>query len=109
MKALLDVHNIIMRKCLRRHRGYEVKTEGDAFMISFQHATQGLGFALDVQARLHAAQWPDFLLKVCLGRGGCASRAQAGDPRVALTLPRTLPQSHRVTRQPNPFTPPQPP
>lgn len=49
MKALLDVHNVIVRKCLKRHRGYEVKTEGDAFMISFQHATQGLGFSLDVQ------------------------------------------------------------
>ena len=40
----------------------EVKTEGYAFMISFQHASQGLGFSIDVQSRLFEAKWPEFLL-----------------------------------------------
>ena len=31
-------------------------------MISFQHASQGLGFSIDVQSRLFEAKWPDFLL-----------------------------------------------
>jgi len=45
-----------------------VKTEGDAFMVSFQHATQALGFAIDSQLRLHQAKWPEFLLNVHVSR-----------------------------------------
>ena len=41
MKELLDLHNVIMRDVIRKHNGYEVKTEGDAFMVAFQHASDG--------------------------------------------------------------------
>ena len=54
--------------CVVYSNRYEVKTEGDAFMISFQHATQGLGFAIDAQSRLIEAKWPDFLLNVSVDR-----------------------------------------
>eukprot|EP00727_Mastigamoeba_balamuthi_P010947 m51a1_g6475 putative adenylate guanylate cyclase (2810) ;mRNA; f:78846-93655 len=32
MKASLKLHNKIMRKCISAHRGFEVKTEGDAYI-----------------------------------------------------------------------------
>eukprot|EP00727_Mastigamoeba_balamuthi_P013486 m51a1_g8760 putative family 3 adenylate cyclase (1662) ;mRNA; r:111354-126456 len=36
MKEALYQHHDVMRATLRRHNGYEVRTEGDAFMIVFQ-------------------------------------------------------------------------
>ena len=34
MAASLVIHNQIMRKLITKHKGYEVKTEGDAFMVN---------------------------------------------------------------------------
>ena len=59
---VLEVHNTVLRRCIRSHRGYEVKTEGDAFMCAFQDASDGVAFALDVQGSLADAAWPDALL-----------------------------------------------
>ena len=62
MKELLNLHNDVMRKVLMKYNGYEVKTEGDAFMVAFQEASDGLGFALEAQQRLFDVAWPDWLL-----------------------------------------------
>ena len=40
----------------------QVKTEGDAFMVAFQEARDGLAFALEAQQRLFDAAWPHWLL-----------------------------------------------
>ncbi len=37
-KALLDLHNALFRAAIAAAGGYEVKTEGDAFMVAFQDA-----------------------------------------------------------------------
>lgn len=46
---LLDAHNSLMRAVLQRHRGREVKTIGDAFLIEFPSALEAVLFAVDAQ------------------------------------------------------------
>ncbi len=43
-----------MRTAIAEHRGYEVKTEGDAFMVAFQSARDALRCAIDVQRAFEA-------------------------------------------------------
>lgn len=57
-REALDIHNRLMREALRAHDGYEVKTEGDAFMVAFAEASAAVKFAAEVQQRLHQANWP---------------------------------------------------
>ncbi|CAG0927438.1 partial Putative HTH-type transcriptional regulator, partial [Planctomycetaceae bacterium] len=54
----LKLHNEIMRSQIGAHGGYEVKTEGDAFMVAFARATDAARFAFAAQLALHAAPWP---------------------------------------------------
>eukprot|EP00727_Mastigamoeba_balamuthi_P013701 m51a1_g8954 putative serine threonine kinase (1680) ;mRNA; r:1026291-1032121 len=62
MKASLKLHNEIMRACFRAHRGFEVKTEGDAFMIAFQSPLDALMFCQEAQHMLLGAKWDPLLL-----------------------------------------------
>eukprot|EP01062_Namystynia_karyoxenos_P054001 TRINITY_DN4409_c0_g4_i1.p1 TRINITY_DN4409_c0_g4~~TRINITY_DN4409_c0_g4_i1.p1 ORF type:complete len:1321 (+),score=303.61 TRINITY_DN4409_c0_g4_i1:97-3963(+) len=57
MSAALQQHNDIVRPLIRRHRGYEVKTIGDAFMVSFSDPAAAALFAVQVQEALLEAQW----------------------------------------------------
>src|SRR3989442_891259 len=50
--SLLREHNNIVRKHLRDHRGFEVKSEGDGFMLAFQSAMQALRCAIAIQREL---------------------------------------------------------
>ncbi len=58
----LRAHDAVMRACLHRHGGYEVKTEGDAFMVAFRQANQAVRFCLDVQRDLAEHPWAEALL-----------------------------------------------
>lgn len=49
---VLDGHNLLMREELARSSGYEVKTQGDGFMITFSSVRRALRFAIAVQRRL---------------------------------------------------------
>ena len=49
---LLAEHNRLVREAIRRHHGFEVKTEGDAFMVAFQSARDALRCAIDTQKAL---------------------------------------------------------
>ncbi|MBT6489215.1 MAG: tetratricopeptide repeat protein [Deltaproteobacteria bacterium] len=62
-KALLDLHNQLVRDAIAKHNGYEVKTEGDAFMVAFSQATDAVFFCLEAQEVLHQAAWPNELLE----------------------------------------------
>ena len=62
-KRLLDLHNKIVRDLIEAHDGYEVKTEGDAFMVAFNHARDAVSFCLETQRALHHAPWPNELLE----------------------------------------------
>ncbi|MCC7000171.1 MAG: hypothetical protein IT370_36565 [Deltaproteobacteria bacterium] len=61
MRGALDVHDAIMRAGIERHGGYEVKTEGDAFMVAFASAGAAVAWCLDTQRALLEAPWPEAL------------------------------------------------
>ncbi|HLA19356.1 MAG TPA: adenylate/guanylate cyclase domain-containing protein, partial [Dehalococcoidia bacterium] len=46
---LLRGHNAIVRKRVAAHGGFEVKSEGDGFMLAFQSARRALQCAIDIQ------------------------------------------------------------
>jgi len=58
---VLEIHNRVIRKSIETHRGYEVKTDGDAFMVAFDEPRDAVLFCLEAQRKLHEADWPDAL------------------------------------------------
>lgn len=42
-------HNSIVRTCIERNSGFEVKTQGDGFMIAFASAASAIFCAVDIQ------------------------------------------------------------
>ncbi len=57
MGVALEAHHAIMRRCVQRWRGYEVKTIGDSFMVAFSDPADAVRFALEVQERLLEHPW----------------------------------------------------
>ena len=56
-KRFMDVlreHNAIIREQVKVHGGFEVKSEGDGFMVAFQSAGKGLACAAAIQKALVA-------------------------------------------------------
>lgn len=49
---VLRAHNSIVRQCIGEHGGYEVKSQGDGFMIAYPGARRGLECAVDMQRSL---------------------------------------------------------
>ena len=68
MRSAIKLHNDVMRRQLRIIGGYEVKTEGDAFMVSFPTATSALLWCFAVQQALLEVQWPSEVLTSVLGQ-----------------------------------------
>lgn len=62
MRTGISIHNQIMRRWLRMIGGYEVKTEGDAFMVAFPTVTSALHWCFTVQKSLLEAPWPNEIL-----------------------------------------------
>eukprot|EP00758_Cryptobia_borreli_P017941 Tbor_TRINITY_DN6237_c7_g2::TRINITY_DN6237_c7_g2_i2::g.2289::m.2289 len=59
MAPALDHHHAIIRKLILSHRGYEVKTIGDAFMIAFRRAVDAVEMAVALQERFFTDNtWP---------------------------------------------------
>ena len=58
-ETCLARHNEILREALSANSGYEVKTEGDAFMVAFQRAADAIQFAQQAQLKLDAELWPE--------------------------------------------------
>eukprot|EP00727_Mastigamoeba_balamuthi_P002315 m51a1_g12080 putative serine threonine kinase (479) ;mRNA; f:391-2975 len=63
MKEALYQHHHAIRSALYRNNGYEVKTQGDAFMITFQAAIDALRFCVDAQLALVNLNWNPELLE----------------------------------------------
>eukprot|EP01065_Artemidia_motanka_P043082 TRINITY_DN5913_c0_g1_i1.p1 TRINITY_DN5913_c0_g1~~TRINITY_DN5913_c0_g1_i1.p1 ORF type:complete len:981 (+),score=161.22 TRINITY_DN5913_c0_g1_i1:43-2943(+) len=63
MYQALNLHNAVVRSSAATHRGYEVKTIGDAFMLAFCNGHRACGFALEAQSRLVNQPWPAALLQ----------------------------------------------
>jgi class 3 adenylate cyclase len=77
-KAWMEVlrqHNAIVREALKAHGGFEVKSEGDGFMIAFQSARRALDCAVDIQKALAER---NNAVGAPLGEGGGAGGAAPG-------------------------------
>jgi class 3 adenylate cyclase len=58
MRVALVLHDELFRQVLAEHGGYEVKTEGDAFMVAFASPGAALAWCRDVQLALAELEWP---------------------------------------------------
>ncbi|KAL5332936.1 hypothetical protein BJX70DRAFT_382476, partial [Aspergillus crustosus] len=63
MRSAIQIHNDILRRQLGIIRGYEVKTEGDAFMVAFSTTTAALLWCFNCQTQLLEAEWPTEILE----------------------------------------------
>jgi class 3 adenylate cyclase len=51
MNDALSTHDTVMRSIMRIFGGYEVKTEGDAFMVAFSTPVDAVTWCINVQVR----------------------------------------------------------
>lgn len=63
MRSAIRSHNEVMRRQLHIVGGYEVKTEGDAFMVSFPTVTAAILWCFNVQQQLLLEDWPAEILQ----------------------------------------------
>ena len=64
MRRVLTAHDAIMRSQLARRSGYEVKTEGDAFMVAFGDVGAAVNWCVDVQLALAEHPWPAEVVEI---------------------------------------------
>eukprot|EP01059_Diplonema_ambulator_P023899 TRINITY_DN3954_c0_g1_i1.p1 TRINITY_DN3954_c0_g1~~TRINITY_DN3954_c0_g1_i1.p1 ORF type:complete len:1187 (+),score=234.24 TRINITY_DN3954_c0_g1_i1:51-3611(+) len=62
MKLAMRMHNNTMRQSYQRYNGYEVKTIGDAFMVTFSTASDAVSFCIEAQLALMNCDWPEDIL-----------------------------------------------
>ncbi|MDY7227189.1 adenylate/guanylate cyclase domain-containing protein [Hyalangium sp. s54d21] len=62
MRDALEVHDAVLRALLDRGTGYEVKTQGGAFMLAFASPVEAVRWCLEAQEALLRAPWPEDLL-----------------------------------------------
>ena len=58
MPKTIETHHSICRRVIIENNGYEVKTEGDAFMIAFHQPIDAVRFATKTQLLLLKQKWP---------------------------------------------------
>ena len=68
-QEILHAHNAIVRRALKVHGGFEVKSQGDGFMVAFQSASRALRCAMAMQRAFaaHAEQRPEEPIRVRIG------------------------------------------
>jgi eukaryotic-like serine/threonine-protein kinase len=76
---VLREHNAVFRRRLAEHGGYEVKSQGDGFMLAFAQPSEALAFALGVQGELAADAEPTEAISVRMGLHCGEAIAEAGD------------------------------
>lgn len=69
MNECLDKHHAIIRELVSKHKGYEVKTAGDSFMIAFGSEAAAVTLAMDLQRRFQSESWPPAIDRVYKARG----------------------------------------
>ncbi|KAG5490203.1 hypothetical protein JKF63_00322 [Porcisia hertigi] len=57
MSAAVGLHHKVIRRLIVKHKGYEVKTIGDSFMIALNEPFAAVQLAHDIQVKLHCANW----------------------------------------------------
>jgi adenylate cyclase len=70
---MLEKQREIVRKCISDHRGKEVKTMGDAFLVIFDSATDSLECAISIQKSIivfnKKKEFPEFSLRIGIHMG----------------------------------------
>jgi class 3 adenylate cyclase len=68
-QELFRLHDGILREQIAKHRGYEVKTQGDGFMVAFSDVVDAIAGAVDIQRAIaeHNREHPDRELQVRVG------------------------------------------
>ena len=62
MEAGMEIHDGVMREALEDADGYEIRTEGDAFLIAFRNVEDAIKFCAAAQQKLFRARWPPALV-----------------------------------------------
>ncbi|TFY82405.1 hypothetical protein EWM64_g1607 [Hericium alpestre] len=68
MPSAMRMHHSLLRRHLRFCGGYEVKTEGDAFMVAFETVSAALLWCVNIQLQLLNEPWPQEILDCEDGR-----------------------------------------
>lgn len=68
MTDAMNIHDSIIRRATEAYHGYEVKQNGDGFMIAFATAVSSISFCLSVQQELNETAWPKELLELPPGK-----------------------------------------
>jgi len=68
MRTAVTMHHQLLRRHVRICGGYEVKTEGDAFMVAFTAVSAALLWCSSVQVLLLDEPWPKEILDLPEGR-----------------------------------------
>jgi adenylate cyclase len=68
MRTAVTMHHQLLRRHVRICGGYEVKTEGDAFMVAFKAVSAALLWCCSVQMLLLDEPWPKEILDLPEGR-----------------------------------------
>jgi class 3 adenylate cyclase len=63
MAKALKIHNMVIRKLIEQYEGYEVKTQGDSFMVCFEDPIRAVMWALHVQKELVQQRWDPVLTR----------------------------------------------
>ncbi|KAL3159976.1 hypothetical protein ABBQ38_010364 [Trebouxia sp. C0009 RCD-2024] len=62
MQVATPIHDRIMRAKISHHNGYEVTTEGDAFIVAFHDPADAVAWCMATQQALLTAPWPTELI-----------------------------------------------
>lgn len=62
MRRALELHDRLLRDAIAAAGAYEVKTEGDAFMVAFASTQAAVDWCVRTQRALLAADWPEAIL-----------------------------------------------
>ncbi|MFN8472223.1 MAG: tetratricopeptide repeat protein [Anaerolineae bacterium] len=74
--AVFTAHQQTLRAAFDAHHGHEVDTQGDAFFVAFQRASDAIACAVAAQQALAAYAWPDgYPIEVRMG-------LHVGEPRI---------------------------
>ena len=104
MQTAIFQHNTLLRRQLRLCGGYEVKTEGDAFMCSFPTTMAAVLWCINVQLKLLEVAWPLELLECEDGKeihdeaGKLVARGLSVRMGIhcGIPIPDTDPTTHRM-------------
>ncbi|KAL3145789.1 hypothetical protein ABBQ38_015166 [Trebouxia sp. C0009 RCD-2024] len=98
MDKAIDVHDHVIRTQLGRFDGYEVTTEGDAFLMAFHDASDAVAWCIATQQALLVAKWPvqlQYHPKSCIRHGAQLhpSGPPAGGPRKSQDVEHATPST----------------